>query len=246
LGENVIPVLPDEIADLLDDATPACDAASDAEVDAFLATHTDESRPAILAGWTKALGKHFSDGASRHQSTVSVLVGAMKEARAGYYPAQDAAKAIQTLFLDAVAKPPTSGKQGAARNGKVAASEFYGILAWAVAQANAADLAEVRERADKQMPDNTSWMTNGQAAPAATVGPAPVAQKHRSVLSVEHLEQDFWDPDELRQIYDDALGRMLSPWAVLTHCVARVLAKVRPCVVLRFIAGQPVWDDGAA
>ena len=108
LGAHMIPVLPDEIAEKLDDATPASDAASDAEVNAFLAEHTEASRPEILAGWMKALGNHFAAHASRHGSTVPVLVGAMKEARAGYFPAQDAVDTIRPMFLEEVAKPPAS------------------------------------------------------------------------------------------------------------------------------------------
>ena len=90
---------------------------------AFLAEHTEATRPGILAGWVTALSNHFADHASRHDSTVSVLVGAMKEARAGYFSAQTAVDTIRPMFLEEVAKPPASGKQNAARNGKVAASE---------------------------------------------------------------------------------------------------------------------------
>jgi hypothetical protein len=86
----VIPVLPDKIADRFDDATPASDAASDAEINGFLGRHLDASRLEILDGWTKALENHFADGASRHGSTVTVLTGALKEARAGYFTATTA------------------------------------------------------------------------------------------------------------------------------------------------------------
>jgi hypothetical protein len=147
----MIPVLPDEIAELLDDATPASDAASDAEVAAFLDEHTSSDRPEILAGWVKALGNHFTAGASRHGSTLSVTVGAMKEARLGCFPAQMAINTIRPMFLEEVAKPPISDKQGTQRTGKVAASEFGGIVAWAIGQANAADLDEVRRRLDERM-----------------------------------------------------------------------------------------------
>jgi hypothetical protein len=60
----------------------------DAVVAAFLAEHTGSSEPGILAGLKSALRKRFAAGYSRHQSTVSVLAGAMKEARLGLYPAQ--------------------------------------------------------------------------------------------------------------------------------------------------------------
>jgi hypothetical protein len=51
-------------------------------------------------------------------------------------------------------------------------------------------------------------------------------------LDVEHLEGDFWERESLKIIFDGALTRMCSPWAVLAFCVARVLAQVRPQVVL--------------
>jgi len=199
----MIPVLPSEIADKLDDATPASDAASDVEVKRFFAEHTAASRPEILTGWVKALENHFTRGESRHGSTVSVLAGALKEARAGYYSAQDALDELGVMFHDAVAKPPTSSKQNAARNGEVAASELRGIVAWAVGQANAADLDDLRDRVEREMHDNTAWVfsANGHG-PASSIGPAPPTPPKLAagVLSVEHLEQDFWDPDELRQI----------------------------------------------
>jgi hypothetical protein len=147
-----IPVLPDEIAQALNDASPADDAATDEAVTAFIAEHVQTSRPETLAGLTSALRKRFEAGESRHQSTVTVLPTAMKEARLGLYPAQTAIEAITPMFLEAAAKPPISGKQGAARNGAVARSEFNGMLAWAVGQALGADLDEVQARIDQKIP----------------------------------------------------------------------------------------------
>jgi hypothetical protein len=148
-----IPVLPDEIAEALDDASPADDAATDEAVAAFIAEHVRASRPETLAGLTSALRKRFDAGESRHQSTVTLLPTAMKEARLGLYPAQAVIDAVTPMFLEAAAKPPMSGKQGAARNGAVARSEFHGMLAWAVGQALGADLDEVQARLDQKMPE---------------------------------------------------------------------------------------------
>jgi hypothetical protein len=150
----VVPVLPAEIAEQFDDASPAEDAVTDAAVAAFIADHQRSTRPAILHGWTSALRKHLGAGDSRHTSAVSVLTGAMKEVRAGFFAAQDAIDALQPLFIEAVAKPPTSGIQGEPRTGATAESEWAGILAWAVGQAKGADLDEVRARTDKKMPES--------------------------------------------------------------------------------------------
>jgi hypothetical protein len=152
-----VPALPPGIAELLDDASPAEDAASDAVVAAFLAEHQGNAAPNKLQGLTKALRNKFDAGESRHVSTVAPLAGAMKEARAGYYPACVAVDTFRAMFLAEVAKPPASGKQGEPRTGTTARSEFDGILAWAVGQALAADLDEVRARVEAEMPDDHGW-----------------------------------------------------------------------------------------
>jgi hypothetical protein len=79
---TVAPVA-DDIADMLDDATPASDAASDVTVTAFIEQHTAASRPELINGWKSALSKRIDAGESRHDSAVKVTVGAMKEACAG-------------------------------------------------------------------------------------------------------------------------------------------------------------------
>ena len=155
-----VPALPDEIADMLDDASPAEDAATDEVVVKFIAEHTEQARPTILLGWVSALRNHFDNGQSRHTSAVSVLTGAMKEARADYFPAQQAVDTLRPMFLTEVAKPPTSSSQSAPRTGSVVESEFAGILAWAIGQALAADLGEIRQRVNEKMPDDDETITH--------------------------------------------------------------------------------------
>jgi RecA-family ATPase len=150
------PVLPDEIAEQLDDTTPAEDAASDTAVKVFLAEHTSATRPTILAGWRNALQTHFETG-SRHNGAVSVLTGALKEARAGFFPATAAVELLRPMFITAAVRPPTGGERQ--RNEAVALDEWQGILAWAVAQAKAADLREVLDRTEAKMPPGaTDWV----------------------------------------------------------------------------------------
>ena len=217
----MITVLPAEIAEKMDDATPACDAASDAEVNAFLAAHTAATRPEVLDGLTKALANKFAAKLSRHGSTVPVLAGAMKEARAGYYPAMVAYDTIRPMFLAEVARPPASNHQNPARTGRVAESEFYGILAWAIGQALAADLNEVRARVDAQMPDNTSWMfsVNGQAA----------GSQQRQTAAPLPPHDAFWTATpELALIREWARARRVGPWGLLGVIMARVVATIPP------------------
>jgi hypothetical protein len=199
--------LPADIADLLPDAADAQDAATDAQVTAFLAEHTEATRPTLINVWCSMFGRDVDAGGSRHQSMVSKLAGAMKEARAGYFPAQLAADTLEGLFLDAVAQEP-KGKQGAARSGAIARNEYAGLLSWAVAQALAADLDEVRARVADKVPSGSQESLNS------------------GVVA-------FWDEREcLAHIRDFARGRMTSPWAVLGVALARVITTVPPYVVL--------------
>lgn len=168
-----IPILPDDIAELLDEANPAADAASDTVVARFIATHTEATRPQILAGWVKALQNHFETG-SRHNGTVSVLAGAFKEVRCGYLSAQTVIDTLKPIFITAATRPPVGGERQ--RTKGEACGEWNGIVAWAVAQALAADLDQVRARTDEKMPDNVNGSdlseTNDNVVHSAHLGMA--------------------------------------------------------------------------
>ena len=147
-----VPVLPTPVGDLLDDTADAADAATDAEVSAFLDAHTEAARPELLDVWCATYTRKVTAGESRHGRMVSIAAGAMKEARAGYYDARTAADALEALFLAAVAAVAVpGGKQGAVRTGGQARSEWAGILAWAIAQAEVADVAAVRARVELEI-----------------------------------------------------------------------------------------------
>lgn len=156
---GTVPALPEPVAELLHDSNPSEDAASDAEVHAFLNDHNDANRPGLLDVWVSLFTTKAGEGESRHGRMISVCAGAMAEARAGYYPARTAMERLETLFLDAVTKDG-HGKQGKARGIGMARSEWAGISAWAVAQANAANLDEVRARVADKVPDgdDLSWI----------------------------------------------------------------------------------------
>jgi AAA domain len=165
-----IRVLPDEIAELIDDASPAEDAASDAVVAAFIAGHQTASRPDVLNGLRAALAARIKAGESVHMSAISVVTGAMKEARAGYYTPQHALDTLKPVFINAVA---LGGSTGKVRTGAVAESEWDGIVAWAVAQTLAADPDEVRARTEQKMPNSVEWVDRIGAAGAAAVEDQP-------------------------------------------------------------------------
>jgi hypothetical protein len=91
-------------------------------------------------------------GESRHHEMTGPLAGAMREAAAGYLDAKLAADTLESVFLEVVAQPPISSKQGKSRTGNVAKDEWQGLLAWAVGQAQDADPDETRERINKKFP----------------------------------------------------------------------------------------------
>ena len=147
-----VPVLSVELADLLDDASPAEDAATDAAVAAFIAAHRAASRPEILAGWVKTVTEAFATS-SRHNSAVSVTVGALKEAAAGFLDARVVVDTLAQLFVAAATRPGPGQRTEAE-----AIAEFASIVAWGVGQANAADLDEVRARTNEKMPEGGMTM----------------------------------------------------------------------------------------
>ena len=159
-----VPVLPESVAELLDDSGVEVDAATDEQIEVFLTAHTDSTRPELLDVWGRLFGTKVAEGESRHQRMISVLAGAMKESRASFLDARKAAETLQAAFLAAVAKAPV-GKQGEARTGSKALGEWTGILAWAVAQAEVADLDEVRRRTSEKVPDVSEWLLAIGASP---------------------------------------------------------------------------------
>lgn len=228
---GVVHTLPDVITDMLDEVSPADDAASDSVMASFIESHKTASRPELIDGWKAALRNRIAAGNSRHDSAVTVTVGAMKEARAGYLSARRTLKTLRAMFLEAVTEPPSSDKQGPSRTGREAASEWRGIVAWSVGQALAADLDDVRRRVAREMPDPV--LVNGAELDAGS------ATGTSSTLgTIEGIEAGFWDAREsLAMIYTGALARMCSPWAVLALCAARTLALVRPHVTLPPLIG---------
>jgi hypothetical protein len=120
-------------------------AGSDAEVTAFIAEYNRAERPEILQGWVKALKERFRGKGSRHDVAVSVLTGALKEARAGYFSARAALDALKPLFT-AAATRPSKGEERQRSEGR-ALDEWNEIVSWAVREARVADLDEVHRRA---------------------------------------------------------------------------------------------------
>lgn len=136
-------VLPGAVAELLPDKDLAKDAATDEEVEAFVAEHTKESRPGLLRAVLGKARKDVAEGAGRHTVAVPMCCWAMKEAKAGLYSASRAVDALGEWFATAV---------GTDRDTK---HEWSKIVAWAVAQTADVDVDDVRDSVEERLPGGT-------------------------------------------------------------------------------------------
>ena len=197
-----VPVLPDSIAELLTDTTTPVDVATDDTIRAFITRHNTGIDDTKMNAMLRTFQRAVTDGDSRHQRAVSILTGMMKEAAAGYYPAQAAEQQLRGLFLDAVTQPG-HGQQGTARSPRAATEEWRGILAWAVAQAAHADTTATIERATDHAPVNLATFTTSPVN-----GPTP-ADRRDAAASTEAADNETDTPASAAPASD--LDRLLTP-----------------------------------
>jgi AAA domain-containing protein/bifunctional DNA primase/polymerase-like protein len=133
IATGPVPELPGELAALLPDAAEAADAATDAEVEAFLSSHTASWQPHRLELTVADLEKRINAGESRHDTAVVKLTLAFKEAARGMFAAREAARRIGEVFTAAACRD--LGDDRRTRDKNTARDEYAGIVAWAVAQA---------------------------------------------------------------------------------------------------------------
>jgi hypothetical protein len=136
LATGPVPELPAELAELLPDAADAQDAATDAEVAAFLAAHTARWQPHRLDLTVTDLAKRIAAGEARHDTALVKTCLALREAAAGYFPAAEAVRRIGAVFTAAACRD-MPGRETKTRTPDIAASEYAGIAAWAVGQIGA-------------------------------------------------------------------------------------------------------------
>ena len=220
-----VPPIPDYLAEALPDSTNPESTATDAEIEKFLATHTETTKPQALTGLTKALAAKLAGGHSCHMSTLGVLTDAMAEAAAGYYDARTATRVLYPLYRDTVTTGTSTGR---ILTKVEARASFTGIIAWAIGQADAGE-TKARERVTEKFRDSFTEVTAEEiVAPVEMAAP------------LEDIEGHFWEScDSLKLIYDASLSKMCAPWAVLACCVARTLAQIPPDVVLPDVIGGP-------
>lgn len=126
-GPGEVPLLPDYIDELLPEGTQRDTPATDATIAAFIAEHTDDYKMAALDPVLERFAERVDKGSSRHEALVEAACWAMREVRKGYYPASVAIDTLQGMFLTAMAANPAPGR--------APASEFSGVVAWAIGQA---------------------------------------------------------------------------------------------------------------
>jgi len=186
---GTIPMLPDTIAALLPDAMSADDAATDAEVTAFLNTYTEGSRPERLAPIVARYKNRVGAGASRHETLVACLTWACKEVLAGYVPARRMRGEFLGVHLSALAD--TTHPNGAEPDRK----DFGGALAWALSQALTDELRDT-------MPTitTTETPTHNPRNPHNGSTAADIAGSVDCVDYVDALEDFAGDPCPLERV----------------------------------------------
>lgn len=132
---GVVPALPDDIADMLPDGTASKDAVSDARARAFIAECTDNGRPNALAALVDSYQKKLAARESRHDSLTWPLAAAMREAKAGLYPARSVVDTFAPLFISAATSNFGDGRR--TRSERSARAEFLDMVNWAIGQADA-------------------------------------------------------------------------------------------------------------
>ena len=210
---GAIPMLPEPIADLLPDALHADDAATDAEVQAFLATYTEGSRPGRLDPIVARYQAKVGAGASRHDTLVACLTWACKEVLAGYVPARRMRGEFLGVHLSAMAD--TTHPNGPEPDRK----DFAGALAWAMSQARTDELKDTMTTSNttEVPPHNPRNPQNGSSADDLPRNSADYA---------DYVE----DPDEFAASIPDPLQRVTElppfPTEVLPHVVADMVRGV--------------------
>jgi hypothetical protein len=243
----IVPPLPDELAELLDDSSPGEDSAADAQVAAFIAEHTRADHPQLLLGPVHALKDGIAEGKSRHKTAVSAVTWATDDARAGCYSAENASAALKDIVLHALANPvKPSGRRV---DGEQAEAEWDGILAWAIGQTNAKtddDIAARRARIDKKAKAHT--MADNDTGAAEHGNPAVTTAEHSGQVRIAYrLADDYTDQlmhvhglgwhywDATRWATDDQGNATRAVLTVLRNCLAESLgdkelrADVRKC-----------------
>jgi hypothetical protein len=189
-----VPVLPADVAEFLGEAAGYTEAATDSDVEAFIAEHDMSTKPGALTVRVRSLEAKLSTTGSRHDTLKEWLPGSMEEARAGLYPAQSVIDEFWPTFRDDVTADGSRSEYSAE-------DEFYRLVRWAVARAQLSDPEKVRERVQKVMPDslftnitaNAKRDTQDSSSRNGDKPPRPALPKvSTTVLSTVKAEKVSW------------------------------------------------------
>jgi hypothetical protein len=218
---GLLPFVPDEIAAKLNPAETngKCRLLTPAELDekaqTFLSAYTDDDEPQALA----RILRHFdSRPGERHTTIFEALCWAMREAKAGRFPAQLAVNALQKLWNQA-----TRGRE----------DEFNRAVRDAIARADAESVDELRARTHGFSDIET--YRNAMAAFENGTG------WWLTLIDADLPANDeaFWTScQELHDLRQFARSRRVGPWAMFAVCAAVVVSSVPPYVVLPPLVGH--------
>lgn len=199
-----VPVLPDEIGALLPEGEESGDAASDAEVQAFLTKHSAEEKPTLLKAVMEKFVTEMNGGGGRHEALVKHAAWAMREAASGFFKAQDAYDALWTDF-DAAMR---------SERDRFPRSEFRGVMAWAIAQASRVDPEKRKKEVHARLNEAEPLPAVAQTAPVG-VG-APEAVKDDWVHPRPNGPRDYFTDKEagldVALLADDVIDMGLLAW----------------------------------
>lgn len=186
MGE--IPTLPDEIAEKLGDTGSRESAATDAEVEKFLDTHTGNERPQLINTWRNKFAEALRLNESRHEKMVSIMPRVCEEARAGLYPARAAIEMLRNPFMSAF------GGDDDRITKKQAASEFAGILAWSIAQAEQTPVERIRASVSENLARADGLLSLSVTTDRSSAGhTAPAIGRSVALLTADDIEDDVPD-----------------------------------------------------
>lgn len=246
-----IPVMPDSIADKLDDADSTDTAATPAEVTAFISTHTESAVPTVMLAWRRIWNDHMDAQDSRHTSAVSVVVGALKEAAAGLFSAKEFLDWFEPVFIEAKTRPPVGGELHlTAEQAHRKLWERGGIIAWSVGQANNADTAETLTRTYSKTP---SPALADHMVARGLDDPRP--ESERTTTTVEPEPFDTGAP-QYQQVRGALRKRTASPYGdMLRICGACARADLTEAQLLfallerddlKDVDPHPAWEKAVA
>lgn len=211
-----VPVLPASIASQLPDAAEATEAATDAEVQAFIEKHIEATNLSKMKGWQAQWDNAIGSHASRHNTMAAILPWACEEIRCGYVSAEEGIAFLRQLFLKAKTQP-YNGEPPMTESR--ARAKFDGILAWSIAQANRHPIEKLRSR-------------------RATTA----RQQESTTPATSHPRNDSADFFGLRNQYDSSTTDD-NPWGIITGD-RFVLDQPKDVPALWAEGNKVLWSEG--